>query len=199
MDPKDFENLLYAKYAELDDLARRRLPVLIGRIAKDHFQDNFRLGGFVNGGLHKWAEAKRRISGSASAAARNPTLLSGRNHLFSSINYYPRNYAVRIANELVYAPIHNEGGEIPVTDRMRRFAWHKFYEASGRDAKAAKGNKKKSADGSLSPEARFWKGMALTKKKTITIPKRQFIGDSQELNDAIAETIENEIIRILKS
>ena len=51
MDIKDFSALLKAKRKELDTLMRRELPVKVGRMAKDHYQDNFRKGGFVNGGL----------------------------------------------------------------------------------------------------------------------------------------------------
>lgn len=40
----------------------RDLPIVIGKTATDHFRENFRAGGFVNGGLHKWADVKRRDS-----------------------------------------------------------------------------------------------------------------------------------------
>ena len=202
MDIKDFVNLSFLKAAALDALMRVRMPVIVGRMAKDHFQDNFRLGGFVNGGLHRWVESRRLSSGASSAASRYPTLLSRRNNLFKSINYYPGLYSVRIANDLPYASVHNWGADIPVTDRMRRFAWAKFYEAAGRDNKKAKSKrKKKSAPDSklINPEASFWKGMALTKKTVIKIPQRQFIGDSRELNDAIAARLETEIRKILYS
>lgn len=207
MDIKDFARLMELKQAELDDLMRRRMPVIAGRMAKDHFQENFRLGGFVNVGLHKWAEAKRLSSGGTSAASRYGTLLSGRNHLFSSINYIPGEYRVRIENNVSYAPVHNWGGVTSpaVTDRMRRFAWAKFYEASGKEGKAAtgkkKGKKEGSPAGSENPRAQFWKNLALTKKKklSVRIPQRQFIGESKELNEAINARLESEIRKILNS
>ena len=49
MNIKDFSALLKAKAAELNDFRHRKLPVLVGRTAKDHFQENFRQGGFVDG------------------------------------------------------------------------------------------------------------------------------------------------------
>lgn len=144
MDIKDFAKLIERKRKELDTAMRRRMPVIAGRMAKDHFQDNFRQGGFVNGGLHPWPKARRLSSGGTDSASKYGTLLSGRNHLFSSIKYMPSDYRVTVANELVYAPIHNWGGmvSVNVTDRMRRFAWAKFYKASGRARKAATGQKK---------------------------------------------------------
>ena len=39
------------------------MPVIAGRMAKDHFQDNFRQGGFVNGGLHQMCIRDRVIPG----------------------------------------------------------------------------------------------------------------------------------------
>lgn len=38
----------------------RDLPIVIGKTATDHFRENFRAGGFVNNGLHKWTDVKRR-------------------------------------------------------------------------------------------------------------------------------------------
>lgn len=121
--------MIKRKRDRLDSMMRRKMPVMVGRMAKDHFQDNFRQGGFVNGGLHPWPKAKRLSSGGSDAASNYGTLLSGRKHLFKSVGYTPADYRVRVFNEVVYAPINNWGGEIDVTvtDRMRRFAWTKFY------------------------------------------------------------------------
>lgn len=205
MDLKDFAKLTAQKRKKLDAMMRRRMPVIAGRLAKDHFQDNFRRGGFVNGGLHPWPEARRLATGGTDAASQYGTLLSGRNHLYSSIRYVPSDYRVRVYNELVYAPIHNWGGtvSVTVTDRMKRFAWAKFYEASGKSRKAATGGKKsrKRATGKLaaSPQAAFWKNLALTRKKKldIRIPQRQFLGESEELTAKINERLEKEIRNIL--
>ena len=90
MNIKDFSASLKAKQKELDTLMRRELPIKVGRMAKDHYQDNFRKGGFVNGGLQHWPQTKRQNSGSKSAAAGYGPLLSRRNHLFSSVKYTHR-------------------------------------------------------------------------------------------------------------
>ena len=122
MDIKEYSKLIKAKRKELDDLMKRKMPVIAGRMAKDHFQDNFRREGFVNGGLHPWPKAKRLSSGRTDAAGQYGTLLSGRNHLFSSVKYVPADYRVRVADDLMYAPLHNWGGEVhpTVTPQMRR-------------------------------------------------------------------------------
>lgn len=196
MNIKDFSASLKAKQKELDTLMRRKLPVKVGRMAKDHYQDNFRKGGFVNGGLQRWPQTKRQNSGSKSAAAGYGPLLSRRNHLFSSVKYTPGDYRVRVANDVEYAPLHNWGGEThpTVTPRMRKFAWAMYYKAVGKRKKG------KTRQRELPPEAGMWKGLALTRKKKlkVKISQRQFIGESTELNKQIRQTVEAEIRNILK-
>lgn len=201
MDIKEFAHFMNAKRRELDPLVRRELPKIVGRMAKDHFQDNFRKGGFVNRGLHPWKPARRLSSGGSGAASKYGTLLSGDRHLFSSINYTPADYRVRVYNDMHYAPIHNWGGIVnpTVTDLMRRFAWYMFYKSSGKSQKDATRHKKRKKDGSgkvlENTNAQFWKNLALTKKTklNIRIPQRQFLGESAELSDAIAARIDSEI------
>mgnify|MGYP000928345539 FL=1 len=194
MDIKDYVELIKSQKKEIDQLMRRQLPVKIGRMAKDHFQENFRKGGFVNNGLQQWPKSKRQLSGTSSAAAQYGPLLSGRNHLFSSMKYTPSDYRVKVANEVPYAAIHNEGGTVnpTVTPEMRRFAWAMFYKSSG---------KKKGKKGSMlsNPDAERWKALALTKKSklTVKIPKRQFLGESAELRKSINDKIEKELSKIL--
>lgn len=208
MDINDFSKLMKAQEKQIDTLIKERMPVIVGRMAKDHFQDNFRQGGFVNGGLHPWPKAKRLSSGRTDAAGQYGTLLSSRDHMFSSVKYIPSDYRVKVADELIYAPVHNWGGEVnpTVTPKMRRFAWAKYYEASGKAQKAVKGKRKGKKKGSAgnaeppdNPEAQFWKRMALTRKKklSVKIPQRQFIGESRELTEKINQKLDKEIRNIL--
>lgn len=202
MDLKDFAKLTAQKRKKLDAMMRRRMPVIAGRLAKDHFQDNFRRGGFVNGGLHPWPEARRLTSGGTDAASQHGTLLSGRNHLFNSIKYMPSDYRVKVVNELSYAPLHNWGGTVhpTVTDKMRKWAWRQFYKSAGlrkNSSKKTKSEKLKAA--AANPQAQMWKRLALTRKKKldIRIPQRQFLGESEELTAKINERLEKEIRNIL--
>lgn len=201
MNSKEFLSYIKSKRREIDELQRRKLPVMVGRMAKDHFQDNFLRGGFVSRGLHPWQKPGRLLAGGSGAASNYGTLLSGHNHLFDSIKYVPSDYRVRVSSDLVYAPIHNWGGTIPVTERMRGHAWKMFYKASGKERKAATRQKKRSnrANGAtpVNPEASFWKHLALTRKDKIRMPQRQFLGESEELSQKIRDKIENELSNIL--
>lgn len=204
MDEKKFIRQLETHQKELNRLIHRRLPVLIGRMAKDHFQNNFRLQGFLNNGLTRWPETRRQQSGGKSAASQYGPLLSSRNHLFASIKYTPSDYRVKVANDLLYAPIHNWGGTLhpSVTPKMRRFAWAMFYREAGIKRNASKKSKKKRTDeAAANPLAQKWRALALTKKKKLSvhIPQRQFLGDSRELQDMIHERTKQEIIKILNS
>lgn len=204
MNDKDFIRQLEEHQREIVRLVRRRLPIIVGRMAKDHFQNNFRLQGFLNNGLTRWPETLRQQSGGKGADSQYGPLLSRRNHLFASIKYTPGDARVSIANDVLYAPIHNWGGSThpTVTDKMRRFAWAMFYKEAGiKRAKSGKTKRKKMAAASENPRASRWKALALTKKTklNIRIPQRQFIGDSRELSDKVSQRITTEIQNILNA
>jgi phage gpG-like protein len=205
MNEKEFINRLKSKQREIENLTRRRLPIIVGRMAKDHFQENFRQGGFVNGGIHKWPDSKRQSSGYNNAASQYGPLLSSRRHLFSSIKYTPGNASVTVSNDLPYAAIHNNGGtvNVSVTPKMKRYAWAKYYELSGRgtDRNGKKRKRSKATEAADNAQASFWKRLALTKKTSmqIRIPQRQFIGESRELREKINERINQELKKLLES
>lgn len=94
-----------------------------------------------------------------------------------------------------YAGIHNEGGEIVVTEKMKRYFWHKYNEATGafgRKKDGSRSNDKRTLQ--LSDESEFWKFMALKKAGTgIKIPRRRFLGTSPEVEKAVREIIERNI------
>lgn len=80
---------------------------------------------------------------------------------------------VTIYNNAKYAGIHNFGGRIRITNKMRKFFWSKYYSTND--------NK--------------WKYMAITDKKYITIPQRQFMGITRELKTNIKKEIIKHITR----
>lgn len=75
---------------------------------------------------------------------------------------------VRFSSSLPYTAVHNEGGSITVTPKMKKFFWAKFKETG---------------------EA-GWKYLALMKVgQIIKIPQRRFIGDGPETARIIEEAI----------
>ena len=96
--------------------------------------------------------------------------------------------SITFFTEEPYAAIHNEGGEIVVTTKMKRYFWHKYYEATG----SFRRNDRRTVQ--LSEKAEFWKFMALKKAgTTIKIPRRRFLGTSPEVEKAVREIIEENI------
>jgi phage gpG-like protein len=96
------------------------------------------------------------------------------------------------SDKVPYAKAHNEGEtiSIPITPKMRKFAWAKYYEEAGKGIKKGKkGNEYQSID--VGKKANPWKGLALTKKQTLTVkmPLRRFMGHSEKLNDRILEAL----------
>ena len=103
--------------------------------------------------------------------------------------------SITFYSELPYAAIHNEGGEIVVTERMRRFFWYKYYSTTGSFGRKKNGNLRNDRrNRQLGTEADFWKAMALMKEgDTIKIPKRQFLGKSPEVEETVREIIEKNL------
>ena len=190
MDPKEFSKLTQKFSRELETFVRRTAPVIVGRLAENHFRDNFRQGGFVDREPRPWPRTRRQQSGAGTAESRYGPLLSSREHLMLSVEHTTYDYGALVYNRVPYAPIHNWGGTThpTVTPRMRRYAWWRYYAAGG----GKKNGTGKTAGGE---EAEQWKRLALTKKKklTVRIPQRQFLGTSARLEETIRKELENEL------
>ena len=128
----------------------------------DEFDQNFERQGFF---AEKWQRRKSPIRGDG-----NILVASG--DLRKSIRSRSDESSITFYSDLAYAGIHNEGGEIKVTARMKRFFWHKYYETKDE----------------------FWKAMALMKVgKTIKIPRRQFLGMAPEVETEVRKIIEDNL------
>jgi len=99
-----------------------------------------------------------------------------------------------------YAQILNEGGDIVVTARMKRFFWAKYYELSGKITykKDSKDIRKSSIK--ISDEAEFYRNMALMKVGSkIHIPKRQYIGHAPEVDKVIKKIFDSTLTQRLEA
>ena len=96
------------------------------------------------------------------------------------------------------AEIHNTGGQIRVTARMKRYFWHCYYACSDAFGRRKDGSlRRDKRTVRLTTEAEFWRAMALMKVgSTITIPQRQFIGISPEVEDIARRIVENTLERL---
>jgi phage gpG-like protein len=121
------------------------------------------------------------------------SLMMRTGHLRSSIRMRTTSNGLVVSTNAVYAQIHNEGGEVTVTRKMKRYFWAKYYEASGKVKTLKNGSRSKSKSStSAQAGAEFYKAMALKKTGTkIKIPQRQFLGWHASLEQNIKSIIED--------
>ena len=158
----------------------------------DEFDKNFERQGFFT---KAWARRKSPIRGDGH-------ILVASGDLRKSVQSRSDATSITFFSSSPYAAIHNEGGEIKVTEKMKRYFRAKFYESMGM-AKKQGGKRRTLTDGgfyawtsnmNLNPNAEFWRAMALMKVgKTIKIPKRQFLGMAPEVEKEVTKIIEDEL------
>ncbi len=114
-------------------------------------------------------------------------LLLNSGHLRQSILSELDANSLEFYSSLIYAGIHNEGGEIIVTERMKKYFWARYYKAAGNVTKKKSGAPSQSQRNlRLNGEADFFKYMALKKVGSkIIIPQRQFIGPHIKTDEII--------------
>jgi len=183
--PEQAIKVIDKKINRIKQAIEKDIPRLVGKHAVDFYRSSFEKGGFQNGTLKKWTPAKR-LGTIKGADGKYGTLLSRRKELHNSIHFIPGVGKVTIRSDKPYSRIHNEGGNIvvPVTAKMKKFAWAKHYQTVGKGSEE------------FSP----WKGLALTKKKQlhIAIPRRQFMGSSTDLNNILNTKVSEYVNKIFK-
>ena len=179
---------------------QRRINLLVRETLKDikkealeEFDRNFEREAFFN---EKWARRKYNDDTSRGLLVQNGTL---RRSIKGEITDHD---SVLIYTTELYANIHNEGGTITVTRKMKSHFWKMYYTVTG--GKAADGfskNLQRKKNGAprnnkrnraLTEEAEFYRRMAMKKAGSkITIPKRQFIGNHPDLEKLLKEIFYN--------
>ena len=124
----------------------------------DEFDKNFERQAFFS---EKWQRRKSPIRDEGRA------ILTDTGALRKSIGSRTTENSITFFTSLPYAAIHNDGGEIVVTGRMKRFFWHKYYEATGSFGRRKDGKLRK--------------------------PRRRFLGTSPEVEKAVREIVEENL------
>lgn len=167
--PEQFTQMLKQKEKEIAHLISTQLPEIVGVMAVNHFKLNFQNEAW---GRVKWKEVQRGWT--RTGVRDDHKILTNTSDLGRSIEYKPESGKVTIFSDKIYAAIHNYGGKITVTEKMKKWAWAMYYKTKSENYKA----------------------LALTKKSHITIPQRQFIGEDEELNNKIKAKIEQQLEKI---
>jgi phage gpG-like protein len=154
---------------------KKTLPKVIGDEAVNHFQSNFPEQGFDG---QKWPKRKRDKT-----PGRAVLIKSGR--LRRSIRLRKANFTtIKIATDVPYAKIHNEGGTInhPGGSRVLHF---KKNKRSGKTSFS----KSKSATYAQRVNAGPYQ---------IHMPKRQFMGSSRKLDKKVLKILTDKVGSIFK-
>lgn len=129
----------------------------------DEFDRNFQRKAFFD---RKWPARKHHYP--------KGSLLAVTGNLRRSITSHTTADSVVWQTALPYAALHNYGGTITVTGKMKRFFWYK-HRATRNDA---------------------WKHMALMRVGSkINIPQRQFLGDHPKVRKAVERVVAQNLER----
>lgn len=174
------------------------LDNLIKRIVEDTaidltqaFDKNFESKSFFN---KKWKNTRYPNS--------RGSLLLRSGKLRRSIRHDTSNGRIRWKSALPYASMQNDGGQIEVTAKMKRFFWAMYYKNN--NAVLFNVRKKKAANTvrnkKLSAEAQKWKALALQKVGTVmTVEQRQFIGWHPQVDVRIKKIVNNNLAEVNKA
>ena len=150
----------------------------------EEFDRNFERKAFFD---KKWPTTK--------IANSRGSLLNRSGNLRRSIKYNIRDGVIRYSSSLPYASVHNEGGEIIVTAKMKSYFWAMYYKALGGITTKKSGAESKSKKNiNLSAEAEKWKSLALMKiGHKIKVEKRQIIGGHPEVTKIVKGVIDDNL------
>jgi len=132
----------------------------------------------------------------------NVKLINRRGSVMARTNNLRRGYRSRIegekiafSNSLPYASIHNEGGEIKVTQKMKKYFWAMYYQATGSQRHNVRRTASNSARNQrLSIKAQQWKSLALMPiGKMIKIPSRRVIGPHPKIQEIITDVVNDNL------
>ena len=145
----------------------------------DEFDQNFERKAFFT---DSWRPTKMQ--------QRNGSLLLRTGALRQSIGKPTLNSlgkSIKWSSSLPYADIHNQGGEITVTQKMKKYFWYRYIQMVG-----------KSKSKMISDEALYIRKLACMRVGSkIKIPKRQFIGDhpvvKSRVDQVTREWVQNDL------
>lgn len=159
-------------FAEIALKIKKGRPRVVAIESMKFFKESFSKGGFTDTAFQKWQEGKSPFRGKKTLIGKDNTM-----NLMQSIRILEESEKrVKTGTDLNYSEIHNDGGMITMTFKMKKYFWWRYYQIVGQNKKSA------SAQARNNAMAQYCRNMALMKiGSKIRIPKRQYIGESQTL------------------
>lgn len=197
MDTYNLKKSVLAAMNRLQQLHVRTLPVKVGAKAVELTKQRFSESAYRG---QAWKEPYRRKLGFKGAEGRYKTLLSGTNHLRDSTYFKPEPGKVYIRNQVEYGAIHNEGGTITVTAKMKRYFWYRHMQAKGQRLSTKKGKLRQTkSNQALTREAVFWQRMALKPVgSVIRMPQRRWFGPDPDMEKQLRMIIDKELTKFIE-
>jgi phage gpG-like protein len=151
---------------------------------EETFDRNFEDKGFFG---KKWKSPKVNNS--------RGSMMNRSGRLRDSIKCSVNGNMILFSSSLPYASIHNEGGEITVTESMKKYFWAMYYRAKGATTTVKNGSQSKSKKNiKLNSEALQWQSLALMKVgQKIKVEKRQMVGNHPEVSKIAKVVIDDNI------
>ena len=179
---------------QAEQKARKALEAAIvdvGNTAKVFFVESFRKQGFDDKSVERWKPRKKKTYRTRSGKVVDDTtraILVKTGDLRRSIIRNPANRAaltIKISTDLAYAKIHNDGGTI----NKAGFAGLMYYREVATNLATRKTLKRfASTKGKKANRATHAMEVNVG-AHTINMPKRQFMGDSYNLNEKVKAVI----------
>jgi phage gpG-like protein len=175
-------NFGYARENLLRDTARMAASESVR-----FFKESFVKGGFTGASLQKWPDRESPLGGKK--------LMYGTGTLMQSIHTTEESAKrISVVSDTAYSEIHNNGGVITVTARMKRYWWAQYYRFSGTAKRNSNTKAGRSFNTRLNARTEFCKRMALMKVGSkVKIPQRQFMGESQALMNILDKELQAKI------
>ena len=181
---KDLNEKLIALRGVLYDAPRE-----VGSMAVNHFKNNFVNQSFDGKPWDKRKKDRSKDKGRA-VLVKSGTLKRSIRVISADTK------EIVVGTDVVYAQIHNEGGTIIQPPRTENFLRNRneentFYK-SGKNKGQAKGIKGRFRKGKTAGDGFSFK------ERTIKIPQRQFMGESEELTQKVDNWYQSRIGKALK-
>lgn len=171
-------------FAEIALKIKKGRPRIVAVEAMKFFKDSFQKGGFTDTAFQKWKDGRSPFRGKKTLIGADNTM-----NLMQSIRTMEESESrVKTGTDSAYSEIHNDGGYITVTKKMKKYWWAQFYKFDKQTKKSADGKSMRitASNRKLGAKAEFCRGMAMMKTgRKIRIPQRKFIGESKTLFDTL--------------
>lgn len=143
----------------------------------DEFDRNFERKAFFD---RPWPARKLNTRGSL-------LVVRGGGGLRGSLKAQINQHSITFSSHQPHATLHNEGGTIIVTVRMKRFFWAMYYKFASR-IRFRKDGKPSKKSLSLGEQAQFYQNLALMRTgSSINMPQRRFIGPHPQVDNIVRQ------------